>query len=133
MLLTLERRMTALLSQQSAHADRQLLLAKVRLMLNDLDGAMAAIEPALKVNPRLIPAHRLIARIQAKKGNTHQALATLHQLIKQGLAWPDLHYQIAELEHQIGASANARSHLYSAVRLNPQFHDAKALLERMAA
>jgi hypothetical protein len=42
-------------------------------------------------------------------------------------------YQIAELEQKLGQPSEARSHLYSAIRLNPRFTRAHELLERCAA
>jgi hypothetical protein len=57
----------------------------------------------------------------------------LRSLLARGFDWPDIHYQIAQLHKLRGRAEDARSHLYSAMRVNPQFEEAKQLLEQWAA
>ena len=66
-------------------------------------------------------------------GEHDAAVEIIKSLIARGHDWADLHYQLAELQRDRGKDAEARSHLYSAIRVNPQFQQAKGLLERWAA
>lgn len=133
MLLNIEWKLARLLEAQPNHADRQLLLARLQARLDTVPAALLSLQRALRANPNLIDAHRLKSHLHARIGEIEQAIATLKDLLKRGIAWPDVHYEIAELERQRGRDADARSHLYSAIRLNPDFEQARDLLDRMAA
>jgi tetratricopeptide (TPR) repeat protein len=133
MLEGIEVKLAGLLEVQPHHADRQLLLARLQAKLESLPAAMLSVQRALRANPQLVDAHRLKAELHGRMGETDQAIEVLRGLLKRGLSWPDLHYQIAALEQQRGRGADARSHLYSAVALNPRFDRARQLLERLAA
>jgi predicted Zn-dependent protease len=133
MLRNIEWKLARLLEAQPHHADRQLLLAKLQARLDDVPAAMLSLQRALRANPNLIEAHRLIANLHGRIGQTDQAIAALQSLLRRGLSWPDIHFEIAEFERQRGCAAEARSHLYSAIRLNPRFEQAKQMLDRMAA
>jgi tetratricopeptide (TPR) repeat protein len=133
MLKGIETKLAALLESQPHHADRQLVLARLRVKIDDLPAAMLSVQRALRANPNYADAHRLRATILGRMGEFAEAIATLENLIGRGNDWPDLHVQIAELERERGRADQARSHLYSAIRLNPNFDRAKQLLERCAA
>jgi tetratricopeptide (TPR) repeat protein len=133
MLTSLAARLAALLESQPYHADRQLLLARLHVAINDLPAAMLSVQRALRANPDYVDAHRLRATILGQLGEYDAAIQTLESLIARGMDWADLHYQVAELQRLRGRPADARAHLYSAIRLNPRFEQAKALLERCAA
>lgn len=133
MLRNIEWKLGRLLEAQPDHADRQLLLARVQARLDAIPAAMLSLQRALRVNPRLIEAHRLKAQLHARIGEVDQAIGVLEGLLAQGILWPDVHYELADLERQRGRAAEARNHLYSAIRLNPRFDEAHALLERCAA
>lgn len=133
MLRNIEWKLARLLEAQPHHADRQLLLAKLQARLDDVPAAMLSLQRALRANPKLIEAHRLIAQLHGRIGEIDQAIAALQSLLKRGLSWPDIHFEIAEFQRQRGCAAEARSHLYSAIRLNPGFEQAKQMLDRMAA
>jgi hypothetical protein len=66
-------------------------------------------------------------------GEHDAAIEIIKGLFARGVDWPDLHCQAAELQRERGRAAEARGHLYSAIRVNPGFERAKALLERWAA
>lgn len=133
MLEEIERKLAQLLESQPHHADRQLLLAKLQARLEDVPSAMASLQRALKSSPNLVEAHRLMANLHGRIGHPEQAIQTLKALLKRGLSWPDIHFEIAAFERELGRGAEARSHLYSAIRLNPKFEQAKQMLDRMAA
>jgi tetratricopeptide (TPR) repeat protein len=133
MLQSLEAKLAALLENQPHHADRQLGLARLQLKIGRLPEAMQSAQRALRANPNYIQAHRLKATILGKMGEYDQAIQILETLIKRGSDWADIHYQIAELQNTKGQNEQARSHLYSAIRLNPGFEQAKQMLERCAA
>jgi predicted Zn-dependent protease len=100
MLRGVEQRLAKLLESQPHHADRQLLLARLQVAIGDLPAAIFSIERSLACNPNLLPAHRLRADIHASMGEFDKAIEILRQLLKRGLAWPDIQYQIAVLEKQ---------------------------------
>ena len=132
MLLRIEWKLGQLLEAQPNHSDRQLLLARVQARLDMIPAAILSLQHcALRSNPDLIEAHRLRAALHARIGEGEQAVAILRQLLKRGVSWPDIHFEIAAIEQQSGRSAEARSHLYSAIRLNPQFYQAREMLERL--
>jgi len=66
-------------------------------------------------------------------GEYDAAIDVLETLIRRGLDWPDIHCQLAQLQKTRGSADEARSHLYSAIRLNPKFEQAKQMLEKWAA
>lgn len=132
-LIAITEKVAALVEAQPRHADRHLLLAKLQARLGQLDAAIASVQQAVTLNGKLREAHQLHAKLLTLAGKPEQALAQLKSVAKQGTSWPDLFYQIAELEQQLGQSTEARSHLYSAIRLNPHFTRAHELLERCAA
>jgi predicted Zn-dependent protease len=133
MLRHIEWKLARLLEAQPDHADRQLLLARVQSRLDSVPAAMLSLQRALRLNPKLAEAHRLKAKLHARIGEIDQAIEVLQGLVKRGLHWPDVLYELAALERKRGNAADARSHLYSAIRLNPQFSEARELLERCAA
>ncbi len=133
MLQDIEFKLARLLDAQPDHADRQLLLARVQSRLDAIPAAMLSCQRALRTSPNLVEAHRLKANLHARIGEIDQAIATLQALTQRGIDWPDIHYDLAALERQRGQTAQARSHLYSALRLNPQFQQAHDLLTRCAA
>ena len=133
MLEGIEAKLSRLLEAQPHHADRQLLLARLQAKLEAIPAAMLSLQRALRANPHLVDAHRLKAELHGRIGETDQAIEILRDLLKRGLSWPDIHYEIATLEQQRGRCADARTHLYSAVILNPRFEQARQLLERIAA
>jgi tetratricopeptide (TPR) repeat protein len=129
----LAARIEALLESQPDHADRHLALARVRLRLDDLAAAMRSVARALRANPDYVNAQRLRATILGRMGKHDAAIEIVKSLIARGHDWADLHYQLAQLQRERGRDAEARMHLYSAIRVNPQFAEAKDLLERWAA
>lgn len=133
MLRQLESKLARLLESQQYHADRQLMLARLQNKIGDAAAAMLSVQRALRANPDYVEAHRLRATLSAGAGDFDGAIEILEALIARGCDWPDVHYQIAELQRQRGKAEAARSHLYSAIRLNPRFEQAKQLLERCAA
>jgi tetratricopeptide (TPR) repeat protein len=133
MLQAIEWKLARLLEAQPNHADRQLLLARLQARLDMVPAAMLSLQRAMRANPNLAAVHRLKSELHARIGEVDQAIEILKDLLKRGLAWPDVHFEIAELERQRGRDAEARSHLYSAIRINPDFEQARDLLDRMAA
>jgi predicted Zn-dependent protease len=133
MLKAITSSLSALIQAQPRHADRQLLLAKLQARLGDIPAALQSVERAIALNENLRDAHQFRASLLTQNGKPEQALEKLKALAKKGTSWPDLFYQIAELEQQLGQASEARSHLYSAIRLNPRYTRAHELLERCAA
>jgi predicted Zn-dependent protease len=132
-LTAIAAKLRALVQAQPRHADRHLLLARLQAALNDLPAALESVERAIALNANLREAHQFHASLLSRTGNSQKALETLKAVAKRGASWPDLLYQIADLEQQLGQASDARSHLYSAIRLNPRFTRAHELLERCAA
>ena len=133
MLRAIESRLARLVESQPMHADRHLLLARLQLKIGDLPAATRSVHRALRANPNFNAAHRLRATLLARAGDHDQAVRALQALVAAGCQWPDLHVQIAQWQHATGKSDQARQHLYTALRINPHFHRAKALLGRCAA
>jgi tetratricopeptide (TPR) repeat protein len=133
MLREVERKLSALLQSQPHHADRQLALARLQVRIDELPAAMLSVQRALRASPKFVEAHRLRASILGKLGEHEQAIEILKTLIREGSNWADIHFQAAELQKARGRAEEARSHLHSAIRLNPEFREAKQLLERGAA
>ena len=129
----IESRLAQLIEAQPLHADRQLLLARVRLRLGDVAGAMASVQRALRANPDYPQAQRLRAVLLAQGGDYEQAIGIVQGLIARGLDWPDLHVQIAQWQHAAGQDEAARQHLYTALKINPRYAKAQTMLERCAA
>ncbi len=133
MLRELEGRLATLLQSQPYHADRQLGLARLQMKIGSLPDALISVQKALRVNPNYIEADRLRATILGKMGDHDAAIEVLQTLVRRGMDWPDIHCQLAQLQRTQGRAAEARSHLYSAIRLNPKFEQAKQMLEKWAA
>jgi tetratricopeptide (TPR) repeat protein len=132
-LTAITAKVAALVQAQPRHADRHLLLARLQAALNDLPAALESVERAVALNANLREAHQFHASLLSRMGEPEQALEKLKAVSKRGTSWPDMLYQIAELEQKLGQPSEARSHLYSAIRLNPRFTRAHELLERCAA
>ncbi len=132
MLAELLQRAKQVASQQPGHADRQVAIARLLEKLGDVDGALDATGKAIQANPKYIEAHRLHARLLAKAGEVEPALNTLQGLVSRGVNWPDLHYDIAELQNGLGRADDARSHLQAAMTLNPRYRKAQTLLRQCA-
>jgi tetratricopeptide (TPR) repeat protein len=133
MLRTLERKLADLLGSQPLHADRHLALAKVHLKLTDRAAAIRSVQRALRANPDYAEAHRLHASLLADQGHFEPAIQILKKLIAAHRDWPDLHCQLADLRRRQGDREQARSHLYTALNLNPNYPRAQELLRRCAA
>jgi Tfp pilus assembly protein PilF len=133
MFRAIELRLARLVESQPMHADRQLLLARLQLKIGDLPAATSCVQRALRASPNFTAAHRLRATLLARAGDHEQAIRALQTLIAGGCHWPDLHVQIAQWQHATGKSDQARQHLYTALRINPQYQRARSLLERCAA
>ncbi len=132
MLAQLAVRVQRVAAEQPNHADQHVALARVLEKMDDVNGAMAAADRALAANPRYLDAQRLRARLLARAGQIEPALETLQGLLERGLNWPDIHYEIAQLQQQRGQSEHARSHLYAAMHLNPGYRKAQSLLRQCA-
>jgi len=98
MLRVVERKLAALLTEQPRHADRQFLLARLRLKIGDLVGAMFSVRRALRANPHYTQALRLQATILGQIGEFDEAIEILEGLVRRGTDWPDLHDQVNELK-----------------------------------
>jgi tetratricopeptide (TPR) repeat protein len=133
MLREIESRLARLVEAQPLHADRQLLLARLYLRLGDLAAATRCVHRALRANPDFADARRLRATLLARAGDYDQAIRSVQELIAQGRDWPDLHVQAAQWQHARGRNEQARQHLYNALRINPRYRRAHALLQRCAA
>ena len=107
MLEGIEVKLARLLEVQPHHADRQLLLATLQTKLDAIPAAMLSLQRALRANPKLIDAHRLKAELHGRIGETDQAIQILRDLLKRGLSWPDIHFEIATFEQQRGRSEDA--------------------------
>ncbi|HSI37262.1 MAG: tetratricopeptide repeat protein [Phycisphaerae bacterium] len=133
MLRAIEFRLARLVESQPHHADRQLLLAKLQHRIGAIPAAALSAQRAIRANPNFTQAHRLHATLLAQAGDVAGAIRVLEALVAKGIDWPDLHVQLAELHERQGGEADARSHLYSALRSNPGFGRARDMLERRAA
>jgi predicted Zn-dependent protease len=103
MLTQLESRLANELAGHPRHADRQFLLARLRHRLGDPNGAMAAVDAALALNPKLTAAHHLKAKLFTEGGWPREALGVLRRLVASGITWPDVLAELAALEQQVAA------------------------------
>ena len=133
MLRALAAKLSDLLASQPQHADRHLALARVQLKLADRAAAVRTVQRALRANPDYAEAHRLHANLLADQGHFEPAIQILKKLISAHRDWPDLHCQLADLQRRQGNREQARSHLYTALNLNPNYPRAQELLRRCAA
>jgi len=133
MLRRIEFRLAQLVESQPQHADRQLLLAKLQQRIGAIPAATLSVQRAIKANPMFTQAHRLHATLLANAGDIDGAILILQKLVARGIDWPDLHVQLAELHEQRGQGEAARMSLYSAIRSNPEFAQARKMLDRRAA
>jgi tetratricopeptide (TPR) repeat protein len=133
MLRELGRKLEALLEIQPRHADRHLALARVQLKLEDRRAAARSVLRALRANPDFARAHLFHAELLADQGHFEPAIQTLKKLIATHRDWPDLHYRLADLRRRQGQHEQARSHLYTALTINPGYPQAQNLLRRCAA
>ena len=103
-LLELEWKLAKFLESQPHHADRQVMLAKLQMGLggdSGRDGSVAT-GPA-PPDPNFVEAHHLRAQLHVKMGEIEGTIDILKGLLKRSdFAWPDIHYQIAELEQKSG-------------------------------
>lgn len=104
MLAQFESRLANELADQPHHADRQFLLARLRHRLGDLNGAIAAVDATITLNPQLTAAQHLKAKLFAEGGWPHEALGILRRLVAGGVTWPDVLRELAALEQQIASS-----------------------------
>jgi tetratricopeptide (TPR) repeat protein len=133
MLKSLETKLSALLKSQPYHADRQVGLARLQVKIGALHAGMESVQRALRANPEYIEAVRLRATILGKLGEYDAAIEVLESLIRRGMDWADIHCELAQMQKARGRAEEARSHLYSAIRVNPGFERAKQMLEKWAA
>ena len=133
MLRQLELRLAQLLEAQPYHADRHLALARLQTALEDWPAAVLSVQRALRANPEYVQAHRLRATLLEKTGDIEAAIDSLQSLVARGIEWPDLHLQLARLQNRLGLEQDARDHVYTALRINPQLEEAHQLLQHWAA
>lgn len=107
------------LRQHAADADAQVLLARIRLDRNDVDGAERALDAALRTQPRHAGARLLGAGIRLRQGDPLGAREALDALAAEQRPNAQLAHDIAELYMQLGRADRAEPHFARAVALDP--------------
>jgi choline-sulfatase len=95
-------------------------LGRSLLELRRFDEAVAALQEAVRVNPRSNPAWAHLARAQAGAGRLKEALASLERGLSQAPRNPDLLQMKGRMLLREGANADARSVLEDAKNLDPK-------------
>lgn len=107
------------LRRHAADADAQVLLARMRLDRNDLDGAARAMDEALRAQPEHAGARLLDAGIRLRRGDPVGAREALDALVAAQRPNAQLAHDIAELYMRLGLADCAELHFARAVALDP--------------
>ncbi|MEO7271886.1 MAG: tetratricopeptide repeat protein [Vicinamibacterales bacterium] len=95
--------------------------------------AQAAYRDALRADPRLAEAHNGLGAALAMQGQDAAALPECLEALRLKPALPTAHLNIAALLIKGGRLDEARTHLQTALAIDPGYQPARALLERLAA
>ncbi len=121
------------LAEHPDHADLHYYSARTLERLGDEEGARAAYEQALRINPRYAKALLGCGGLCARCGHVPQAVEYLERAIACGADYPDVHVQLGDLLRDSGATAAAREHYARALEQNPRYGPAQAGLRALAA
>jgi len=127
-------------------AENFALVARVRMLRGNLQGARQALRTGLEANPEHPECHRLMAEVLRRLGDRqgaarHEArvprpaepdpgVATLRKRASEPGAGAADHLRLAEALNRTGEPAEAAEACHRALRLIPSSREARALLER---
>ena len=103
--------------QNEDYADLRYLAAAVHRRLGQLDVAAAHARTALRINPKYIRAHLLLAEMLAAQERRGEALEHLLAAIDYGADWPDVHCRAGEILRGQNQVFQARRHFQRALEL----------------
>src|SRR5262249_27607003 len=94
-------------------------LAEIHRRRFDVEGERAALDQALRINPRLGPAVRQLADTYERENNDEKARQLLEKLVTHTPLDPVNHAWYAGVLWRLGQKEKAIEHLKTAVQLNP--------------
>lgn len=97
------------------------------------DEAIPALREAVRLEPRLASTWYNLGVLLARDGQRDQAIEALTQAVRADARDPDAHYALGVLRGERSESALAEFHLRAALALRPDWHEARAALERFKA
>ncbi len=100
----------------------------VELFLQEnFEEARIELEQALRIDPYLVDAHMLLAKIAWLEGNFEEARHASQRAVRIAPDYPDLHFHLALTSRALGMLDKARKELQRALELQPEY--TQALLE----
>ncbi len=121
------------LEKHPEYADLHYHCSCVYQRLNKFDEAIEETEKALELNPRYLNALIQLARLYSKTNKEAQAIDRLKTAITLGANYPDIHYMLGNLYRRSGKVEDAKLHYERALKLNPEYKEAKKALEALVA
>jgi putative PEP-CTERM system TPR-repeat lipoprotein len=108
------------------------LLARAQFYASErkLDEALQAAEAATKADRTIVPAHFVLARVQAARGNTEAAIAAYAEALKLNPALPAALIEMARLQLSSARALEALQAAQQAVALQPNSPEAVLTLAR---
>lgn len=123
----------AAIERYPEYADLHYHLSCVYQRLNRLDEAIEEAERSIRINPRYVNALIQLARLYGQTNQEHKAIDRLRAALAAGAAnYPDVHYMLANLYKKSGDLDGARQHYTKALRLNPNYKEARDALEELS-
>ena len=107
-----------------AARDRALSLGQARFFAGDLTGSLAALDQALAIDPRSLPAHSLRAGVLQAQGRLQEAVVALERGQELAPDQPAIAIQRGVLRALLGQLEEALDDLNRAVALAPDHEDA---------
>jgi protein O-GlcNAc transferase len=121
----------ALAQERPRDARAQALLARVLAAADDVDGARAAVDRALAIDARSVPALIESAALARRSGDLDRAVADLGQLVELQPLFPGFHHDLGVLELERGNHGAARDALVRARGLAPNQPDTRFKLANL--
>lgn len=125
----------SLLSQARAeprNPQHHLELGRFYLRIGHRSRAYSALRAAKALQPRFLPAYRLLGRIYREDEDLESARDTYLQILGFEPRSAEIHLELGRIYHDLEDSARAVSSLGDAVRLDPSLADAYELLAEIA-
>ncbi len=117
--------------KQPDHPQTHNLKGGILLATQDLEGARAAFDRAMELDPDFISAAVNLARLDIAQGRTDDAKQRFERIIQRNPARPDPYLLLADLQAQTGsAPAEVRATIERAVAANPSARAPKIALAR---
>lgn len=127
-----DERLAALEEGLPSSAEVALLAGHSARARGDLDSALASFQRSLRINPSLVPIHRLVAALQSELGRPLEALDSLDRAIQAVPKAGILDHDRGVLLASLGRAPEAMDAFESAFDKTPELFDARTKLATLA-